>query len=80
MTWGERFLFGSIALALIASIGLVALLPFAIYWDNKQVEKWDDQCKMKGGELLEHTYKVGKHTYDNYICVDPKVIIPYGEN
>lgn len=73
----DRIMFG---VSVVVGIGLVMLViaaPFAIYYDYQQVEHWKANCAMKGGELLDHTYRTGKTTHHSYVCIDPKFIIPY---
>lgn len=50
---------------------------YFVYQDNVNVTESAVRCEAKGGTLLEHTYKVGKFSHNEHICIDSKVIIDY---
>lgn len=54
---------------------LIIVLGVAFKSHNENVMQ--RACEAKGGVLLEHTYQVGKLTENNYICIDPNIIIKY---
>ena len=76
MDFVDKVVITSIYIVLGLSVFTLLSLPFIIYYDSKHVEQMNAECNMKGGTLLDHTYRSGKVTHHNYVCVDPKVIIP----
>lgn len=77
MDWISGILVTIILLLVVALAGFIVSLPFLIHYDNERIARWESKCTMKGGILLDNVYKSGKNTHHNYICVDPKIIIPY---
>lgn len=72
-------------LFILGSLVIVGLLTFFFFLfqsinesQNKykeDVQRQYEVCLTKGGELLERTYRVGKYSRSEFVCLDKKVIL-----
>lgn len=67
----ERMVFTILGVVIVL-LGIVCF--WAISSDNKAVSERNYKCEKAGGVLLDHTYRVGKVTNHNYVCIDPSVV------
>lgn len=64
--------------SLLMGIVIISVVVFfAAEHDSHRIKKMTYKCENVGGELLEHTRRVGKFSHSNWICVKSDIILNY---
>ena len=67
----DKWFMGTI---LVLTLVFIGFMVYVVNCADKALEERTLKCQQAGGELLDRTYRVGKHTNHLYPCIDPSVL------
>ena len=73
----DRQFRNAVIIGCLIFIGLMVVFFQAVKYDGKVLAEMKAACEAKGGELLDHTTRVGKNNHHEYVCVNKNTIIEY---